>query len=97
MKRAFWVHGVADLQGYARAAAEFTLDERVGEIPCPLLGTMAERDPLAGGARRFVDRLSGPATLLGFTAAQGAGEHCEIYNRWLLNTSALDWLDDTLA
>lgn len=96
VKRGFWVHGVEDLQGYVKAAAEFTLDGRAQDIRCPLLGTAAEHDSLATGAAEFVDRIGGPTTLTRFTAAQGAGEHCEIHNRWLLNTSALDWLDDTM-
>jgi alpha-beta hydrolase superfamily lysophospholipase len=97
VKRAFWVHGVADVQAYAKVAAEFTLDGRVEEIRCPLLGTKAEHDPLASGAGAFVERVAAPARLLEFAAADGAGEHCEISNRWLLNSSALDWLDDVLA
>jgi hypothetical protein len=35
--------------------------------------------------------------LLSFTAAQGAGGHCEMQNRWALTSKVLDWLDDTLA
>lgn len=95
-KRAFWVHGVDDLQAYVRAAAEFTMDGHVDGLRCPLLATAAEHDPLAAGAQAFVDRVKSPTTLLHFTAVQGAGEHCELYNRWLLNSSVLDWLDDTL-
>lgn len=97
VKRGFWVHGVEDLQGYIRAAERFTLTGRADDIRCPLLATMSEGDPLASGAEAFVDQLSCPTTLLKFTAAEGAGEHCEIQNRWLLNGSVLDWLDDTLA
>ena len=97
VKRAFWVHGVDDLQGYLRAAAEFTMESHADGIQCPLLATAAEHDPLAAGAHAFVERVAAPATLLRFRAAQGAGDHCELYNRWLLNSSVLDWLDDTLA
>jgi hypothetical protein len=32
-----------------------------------------------------------------FSAAQGAGMHCEMMNRTLLNRQALDWLDDILG
>ena len=41
--------------------------------------------------------LSAPTTVLEFAAAEGAGEHCEMRNRSLLNRRVLDWLDDTLA
>ena len=65
-------------------------------IRCPFLATTTEGDPLASGAKAFVDRLSCPTTLLEFTEAEGAAGHCELQNRWLLNSSVLDWLDDTL-
>jgi hypothetical protein len=32
----------------------------------------------------------------GGDAAEGAGDHCEMTNRSLLNRTALDWLDETL-
>lgn len=97
VKRGFWVHGVDDLEGYIRSAATFTLDGLADGIRCPLLGTTTEGDPLAAGARAFLDRLSCPTTLLEFTEDEGAGGHCELQNRWLLNSSALDWLDETLG
>lgn len=97
IKRAFLVHGVEDLQGYVQAAEPFTLTGRADDIRCPLLGTTTEGDPLSSGARAFIDRLSCPTTLLEFTVAEGAGGHCELQNRWLLNSRVLDWLDDTLA
>lgn len=97
VKRGFWTHGVEDLQGYLKAAEPFTLDGLADEIRCPVLGTMSENDPLARGAEAFIDRLGCPTTLLKFSAAQGAGDHCALQNRWLLNSSALDWLDETLV
>jgi hypothetical protein len=44
-----------------------------------------------------VDEAAGPVTLSDFTAAEGAGEHCEMNNRWLLNLRALNWLDEVFA
>ncbi|MDN5871931.1 MAG: alpha/beta fold hydrolase [Nitrococcus sp.] len=96
-KRGFWANGADDLQGYIRAIEPFTLDGRADDIRCPFLGAQAEHDPLASGAHAFVERLSCPTTLLQFTETEGAGDHCEIQNRWLLNTKVLDWLDDTFA
>lgn len=43
------------------------------------------------------DPLSCPKDLLRFTALEGAGDHCEMMNRSLLNRRALDWLDDRFA
>jgi len=97
IKRGFWVHGVDSLKGYLAAAEPFTLTGRSDGIRCPLLGTTTEGDLLSAGAADFLSRLHGPTTLLRFTAADGAGGHCEAQNRWLLNSRVLDWLDDTLA
>lgn len=97
VKRGFWVNGADDLQGYLKAVEPFTLDGRADEIRCPVLATAAEGDPLAAGVETFVDQLRCPTTLLSFTSAQGAGGHCEMQNRWLVNSEILDWLDDTLA
>jgi hypothetical protein len=44
-----------------------------------------------------MDGLRCPKTLISFTDAEGAGDHCEMMNRSLLNRRALDWLDATLA
>lgn len=74
----------------------FTLNGVGDAISCPFLGTTTEGDPLASGAKAFVDRLRCPTTLLELTQAQGAAGHCELQNRWLLNSSVLDWLDETL-
>jgi hypothetical protein len=41
--------------------------------------------------------LSCPKTLLRFTAAEGAGDHCEMGNRPLLDQRVFDWLDETLS
>jgi pimeloyl-ACP methyl ester carboxylesterase len=97
VQRGYWVHGVTDLRGYLRAAAAFTLDGRAELIRCPTLLTMAENDPRAGSAQQVHDALRCPRTLIRFTAAEGAGDHCEMMNRSLLNRRVLDWLDETLA
>ena len=97
VQRAFWVHGVDTLQQYLATALTFTLDGRTDGIRCPTLLTMAENDRLAEGAPALLDRLACPKTLLRFSAAEGAGDHCEIANRSLANRRILDWLDETLG
>ena len=57
----------------------------------------AEGDPIAAGAEDFLDRLACPTTLIRFSAPEGAGDHCELMNRWLANQRILDWLDDLFA
>ncbi|GAA4815230.1 alpha/beta hydrolase family protein [Tomitella cavernea] len=96
VQRGYWTTGAADLRGFLRILAGFTLKDRVGDIRCPTLLTAAENDPLAAGTSVFFDALSCPKTLLRFTTAEGAGEHTEMINRSLYNQRALDWLDETL-
>jgi hypothetical protein len=56
--------------------------------------TQAENDALSAGAGAFYDALSCPKTLMRFIAAEGAGGHCEMGNRSLLNRRVFDWLDE---
>jgi hypothetical protein len=96
VNRDYWVNGVDDLRSLLRAVAPFTTAGRVDRIECPVLGTSAENDPLAADADGLLTQMRGPTTLLRFAAAEGAGMHCEMLNRPLLNRKVLDWLDDTL-
>lgn len=97
VQRGFWAHGVDNLRDYIRAIEAFTLEGRAALIRCPTLLTAAENDPLAASAPMLFDALSCPKDLLRFTALEGAGDHCEMMNRSLLNRRALDWLDDRFA
>ena len=94
VKRGFWVHGVDNLRDYLRSAELFTMDGRADLIQCPTLLTMAENDTLGAFAQSFFEALRCPKTLLRFSAAEGAGDHCEMQNRSLLNRRVLDWLDE---
>jgi len=97
IERGFWVNGVSDMRSFVEASLAYTLDGIGGQISCPILVTAAENDVLAAGAGRFVDELGDRATLIRFTAAEGAGGHCEMTNRTLLNRRVLDWLDGVLG
>lgn len=97
VQRGYWVHGVEDLRGYLESAALFTLDGRAGEIRCPTLLAAAGDDTLSESVQRVMDGLSCPKTLIRFTCAEGAGDHCEMMNRSLLNRRTLDWLDGVLG
>ncbi|NUB13804.1 alpha/beta fold hydrolase [Azospirillum brasilense] len=94
VQRGFWVHGVTDLRSYLASAELFTMRGRAQLIACPTLITQAEGDALSAGAGAFFEALTGPKTLMRFTAAEGADGHCEMGNRSLLNLRVLDWLDD---
>ena len=65
-------------------------------VSCPTLLTAAENDPLSALAADFTERLGERGHLVQFTAAEGAGDHCELLNRPLANQRMLDWLDVTL-
>lgn len=97
VRRGFWVHGVANLRDYLKAVEPFTLEGHTETIRCPTLLTAAENDTLSTGAQSLFDALRCPKTLIRFTAAEGAGDHCEMMNRSLLNLRTLDWLDDVLG
>jgi alpha-beta hydrolase superfamily lysophospholipase len=97
VQRGFWVHGTPDLRSYLRAIEQFTMEGRAELIRCPVLMTAAEKDPLATNTQAFFDALRCPKTMIRFTAAEGAGEHCEMMNRSLLNDRVLDWLDGALS
>ncbi|MBL8581100.1 MAG: alpha/beta fold hydrolase [Rhizobiaceae bacterium] len=94
IQRGFWVHGVDSLQGFLHAVEPFTMEGRAELIRCPTLLTAAEDDPLSSTAQHFYEALRCPKKLIRFTAAEGAGDHCEMMNRSLLNRRVFDWLDD---
>jgi len=95
-QRGFWVHGVDTLAGYLRATAPFDLQGRLAGIGCPTAVTAAEDDPLSRSAQQIYDALPGAKALLRFGTAEGAGDHCEMRNRTLLDQRVFDWLDDVL-
>jgi alpha-beta hydrolase superfamily lysophospholipase len=97
VQRGLWVHRVDTLMDYLRALLPFRLSDRVGAIACPTLITMAENDPLAVNATRLYDALTCPKTLARFTAAEGAGDHCEESARSVYFQRAYDWLDDAFG
>lgn len=97
LQRGCWVLGVDSLGGFVEASRRLNAEELLGGIRCPVLLTCAENDPLAQGAPAIAEKLGAKATLMRFTAAEGAGEHCESRNRSLLNRRVLAWLDETLG
>jgi Alpha/beta hydrolase family len=97
VSRGFWVNGSRNLQEFLAQTEEYTLEGRGGDIACPTLLTVPENDPLADSYQSFVKALGDRATVIHFTAAEGAGQHCEMFNRTRLNRRVFDWLDDTLG
>lgn len=96
MQRGYWVHGVDSFADYIRALAGFALSNVVQNITCPTLVTQSEGDPIAAFATRLHNELRCPKRLVTFTAAEGAGGHCETLARSLYHQRVYDWLDETL-
>ena len=82
--------------GLASDHPQYSLSDRVDGIQCPTLVTWAESDPIAGFAEKLYEVLTCPKTLVRFTNAEGAGEHCEMDARTLFHQRTFDWLDETL-
>jgi hypothetical protein len=72
------------------------MDRRAELTRCQTLMTLAENHPLAASTQPFFDALRCPKTLIRFATAEGAGEHCEMMSRSLLNDKVLDRLDQIM-
>jgi hypothetical protein len=96
IQRGLWVHGVDTLAEYFRILPQYSVADHVADIRCPTLLTLAENEPRAQGAVRLYDALTCAKALYRFTAAAGAGDHCEALARSLYCQRAFDWLDETL-
>ena len=97
IQRGFWVNGVENLRDFLRCIMAFTLDGRAELIRCPTLITQAESDPLAASAQDVFEALRCPKALVRFSAAEGAGSHCEMMNRSAVNRRVADWLYDVFG
>jgi alpha-beta hydrolase superfamily lysophospholipase len=97
VQRGFMVHGVDTVMDYLRVCVHYRLSDRIANIRCPTLVTQAESDLIAARAGRLYDALTGPKTFIRFTAAEGAGDHCEVSARSVYIQRAYDWLDSVLG
>lgn len=93
-----WTFGVSTGQELADALASYDLRPVVDRITCPTLVCEAEEDQFfKGQPQSLYDALRCPKTLLRFTAAEGAEEHCHEGALTLFHQRMFDWLDETLA
>lgn len=91
-------HGVTTLSDYFRALAAFTLDGLADGITCPTLVIDAEGDFASRGQTEPLARaVRGPVTRRHFTAAEGAGGHCEGLGQFRLERVVFDWFADALG
>jgi pimeloyl-ACP methyl ester carboxylesterase len=94
--------GVTTNRAFLAELMRYSLAGGVAErITCPTLVCEAEADIFFADkttteARRLYDHLEAPRTLIGFTNAEGAGEHCQVGASRLLAGRIYDWLDDVM-
>jgi pimeloyl-ACP methyl ester carboxylesterase len=94
--RGLWVHGLDSLFDYLRDLCGYEVSPVASRIACPAFLTAAEGDASGAGVQALADAIGPRATVARFTAAEGAGGHCEGTARTLFEQRALDWLDETL-
>jgi dienelactone hydrolase len=76
---------------------EYTLEDCVEQISCPVLVVDSEDDwMMPGRAKQLYDALESPKEYMLFTIEEGAGEHVQMGARRLSNQRIFDWLDETL-
>jgi alpha-beta hydrolase superfamily lysophospholipase len=97
LRRGLVVHGVDSPLAYLDAMIDFRLDGYAQKITCPTLVTHAEGDMIGASAPQTFEALTvADKELILFTAAEGAGDHCEAGARTLFDACAFGWLDDRL-
>jgi acetyl esterase/lipase len=96
IRRGRLVHGVDDPLAYLNALREYTLKDRAGAITCPMFVCDAEGDDISTSAPRLVEALTVEKEYVLFTAAEGAGDHCEAGARALYHARSFGWLDRVL-
>jgi dienelactone hydrolase len=91
--------GATTPRGYFAKALDYNLRNGVAEaIRCPTLVCDAQDDLFfKGQPQELFDHLTCRKTIIRFTAAEGAGAHCEVGASRLACARMLDWLDETLA
>jgi alpha-beta hydrolase superfamily lysophospholipase len=96
LRRGQLVHGAASPVDYLLALRPYSLAGRAGAITCPVLVCDAEGDDISASAPQLVAALTGEKEYIHFTAAEGAGDHCEAGARTLYHARSFGWLDHLL-
>jgi pimeloyl-ACP methyl ester carboxylesterase len=98
VQRGLWVHGKDTVFDYFADLCGYELSPVAHRIAAPTLVTAAEGDPIAAGAPKLYAAIpTERKKLVHFTAAEGAGGHCEGLARTLYHQRVFDWLDETLT
>ncbi|NLG55952.1 MAG: alpha/beta hydrolase [Rhodococcus sp.] len=98
LSNGLWTLGVTTAQEFIDEFNKYDLTDVADKIACPTLVCEAENDQFfAGQPQMLYDALRCKKTLLKFTAAEGAEEHCHEGALTLFHQRMFDWLDETLA
>jgi hypothetical protein len=91
--------GVPSFHAWRERMEEFRLGDRLGEIRCPSLALVGDRegDEPAAQFAAFVEGVAGPVEPVVFTALDGASTHCQVDNLRLSAQVTFDWLDGLLG
>ncbi len=94
-----FVTGTSSPRAYVAATLSYHLRDGIAEkISCPTLVLDAEEDMFfKGQPEELYEHLTCPRTLMRFTAAEGAGAHCQVGAHRLAFARIYDWLDDTFG
>lgn len=92
-------HGCATVQGYARALRDFHNRDAAQRITCPSLICDNEVDVISTGqGHQLAEAMTGTMVeFVRFTAAEGAGGHCEGMGREVFDERVYPWLERTLS
>ena len=71
------MHGASSPLDYLQELREYSLKDHAPRITCPVLVCDAEGDDISASAPQLVDALTCQKHYIHFTAAEGAGDHCE--------------------
>jgi pimeloyl-ACP methyl ester carboxylesterase len=93
-----WAFGASSAAEFLRMTAPYTLDGVIQNVTCPTLVMDGESDHLQKGeAERVFKALAAPKEMVHFTAAEGAGEHCQVGAMALFQQRYFAWLDHALG
>jgi pimeloyl-ACP methyl ester carboxylesterase len=93
LRRGMLVHDVPTPMAYIEAMKPYTLAGYAEQITCPTFICNAEGDRVSVSMPQLAEALTCEKEFVTFTAAEGAGSHCEAAARLLFHLRAFDWLD----
>jgi alpha-beta hydrolase superfamily lysophospholipase len=96
LRRGQLVHGLTSPMAYLDALSDYSLAGHAQQIACPTWVCNAEDDDIGASAPELIAALKVENAFVRFTAAEGAGDHCEQGARTLYHARSFAWLDDLL-